>query len=226
MSETRSRKRPGSAVYEKIKEMAICCEFLSGQNINENKLAETLGVSRSPVRDALNRLVNQGLVEFKANHGFFARNVSEKQLSDLMEARLGLEIHAARLAIQKSTQSAIEYIAEIHYTDLQKIKELDFLQLLQKDELFHNAIYKLSDNSILSEHATSIEIRLRYFRRIQLEISTSPWLGFDDHESILDAMLRNSIDDCEKIVSKHLTYKQADIENILREVSWRQSKIR
>ena len=86
MQKTQQKLKAGNAAYETIREMAIEFRFRPDEKINEVELSSALGVSRTPVREALSRLVSENLVSFRRNYGFYCRSLSEPELDDLLDA--------------------------------------------------------------------------------------------------------------------------------------------
>src|ERR1700739_4201147 len=95
-------------VYNEIRRMAMNCRFLTGERLNEAVLAKELGVSRTPLREALNRLTAEGFLTFSANHGFFRKSLDVKEVFDLYEFRMQLEISAIKLAVERATEEKLD----------------------------------------------------------------------------------------------------------------------
>ena len=97
-------------LYEAIQEMAVSYKFKPGERLNERALAQQLGVSRTPLREALNRLSAEGFLDFEAGRGFSCRPLEPKQVMDLYGLRAALERESVRLAVDHATE---EDIAEL-----------------------------------------------------------------------------------------------------------------
>ncbi|WP_369721563.1 GntR family transcriptional regulator [Bradyrhizobium sp. LLZ17] len=88
-------------VYEQLKAMAVSYEFKPGERLNEGELAKRLGVSRTPLREALNRLNTEGFLRFTPGKGFFCRELDAHEIFDLYELRKSIEVASIRLAIKR-----------------------------------------------------------------------------------------------------------------------------
>ncbi|MHA1158900.1 MAG: GntR family transcriptional regulator, partial [Alphaproteobacteria bacterium] len=86
------------AIYDEVRTMTADFEFMPNERLNEGQLADRLGASRTPLREALNRLVAEGLLNFQVGRGFFCRSLDPKTILDLYEARQAVECEALRLA--------------------------------------------------------------------------------------------------------------------------------
>ena len=95
-------------VYDQLKAMAIGYEFKPGERLNEGELARSLGVSRTPLREALNRLNTESLLRFVPGKGFFCRDLDVHEIFSLYEVRKAIEVAAIRLAIQRAKDEDID----------------------------------------------------------------------------------------------------------------------
>ena len=93
--------------YGRLREMAINYRFRPGERLNEGALAKDLQLSRTPLREAMHRLVSEGLLHLVSGRGFFARPLDVKEVCDLYEARLALETAIVRLACSRATWSSL-----------------------------------------------------------------------------------------------------------------------
>jgi DNA-binding GntR family transcriptional regulator len=103
--ETSAPKRTGLTVndlYEQLKEMAVLYTIRPGERVNELELAEKFDVSRTPLREALNRLVAESLLNFVPNRGFFVRELHRQDIFDLFELRRSIEASAVQLAVERA----------------------------------------------------------------------------------------------------------------------------
>ena len=147
------------SVYARLRELIISNVLRAGQKLVDRDLAEQLGVSRTPVREALGRLAMMDLVEARSRQGYYVKEYSAKQVSDLYEFRKMLEVHAARLAAQNSQASHLLEFDRIladseklaadptHYADMLRL-ELELHELIARasgNASLHQAIQNLMD---------------------------------------------------------------------------------
>ena len=126
-------------VYQVIQSMLARFDIKPSERINEVELAASLGVSRTPIREALNRLSMEGFVTFVPNRGFFARSLELKHFIDLYELRASIEATAAALACSKAEDKAIQALADDWQATLDRLNDLNGTELAEADERFHEA---------------------------------------------------------------------------------------
>lgn len=213
-----SRKpRQGKLVYDRIRQMAISYEFLPEDSINEASLAAKLGVSRSPVRDALNRLVTEGLITFRPNYGFFARSLTDTELFDLAEARLCLEVEALRLAFERRTNEEAEELLAFWQDVDAKLGDTDPKVSAQADEAFHMRIFRMARNTVLISMIETVNARIRFIREIEIEKPIREGADFAEHFNIAKALIAEDRDAGLAAIRRHLKFTREDAKAVLRE---------
>ncbi|MGD9865039.1 MAG: GntR family transcriptional regulator [Pseudodonghicola sp.] len=217
-TDARPRKpRQGKQVYDRIREMAISYEFLPDESINEAKLAQTLGVSRSPVRDALNRLVTEGLITFRPNYGFFARSLTDTELFDLAEARLCLELEALGLAFDRGTREEAQELLAFWQEIDAGLDRTAPREAAYADEEFHMRIFRMARNAVLLSMIQSINARIRFIREIEIETPVRAGADFTEHFNIAGALIAGDRDAGIAAMRRHLTFTRDNASAVLRE---------
>lgn len=136
-------------VYDIIKENILDGTFEQGEWLQEKKLAESLNISRSPVREALKELVGEGLLENIPNKGVFVKKYDRKVIDDIFEMRAILEKFAIKKIIEKSTDEEIDRLVEL-FNEMEKSYNAgDLLDYYRIDTIFHATLYELCNNDIL-----------------------------------------------------------------------------
>ena len=157
-------------VYEALRQMAADFAFMPDQRINESELSKKLGASRTPLREALNRLVAEGFLTFQNNRGFFCRSLTPKYILDLYEARVGVECEALRLACRRAKDDEIAALSGyLEQTEPDYDSCTDSAEQLAMDEEFHMRLVRLSGNGELERMLRSLNDRIRYIRLIDLK---------------------------------------------------------
>jgi len=211
------RPRLGKEIYEKIREMAISYNFLPNESINEASLAKSLDVSRSPVRDALNRLVAEGLIVFRQNYGFFARSLSEDELLSLAEARLCLELEALRLAFERGSLKERRSLLEFWETADAAASQCEAQETARADEEFHMRIFKMSRNQTMIDMIEIVNARIRFVREIEIESPYREGADFAEHFVIANAMVDGDLDGALNAQRRHLTFTREHSKEILQQ---------
>ncbi|WP_323741795.1 GntR family transcriptional regulator [Salinibacillus xinjiangensis] len=188
--------------YEAIRDQILNGEIPRGQKLTEDKLASELGVSRTPVREAIRKLEEEGLIKKKK-----VVNPSETDLRNIFHVRSLLEGDAAR--------SAAEYLSEEKLIRLKECVKIgrngtvDEIMAANKD--FHEIIVQSSNNPFMADVIERMNSIIYLFRKTVV-YHNRPFL-IDEHEKIYDAILKHQPDQAEELMKKHL---RADLEFCLR----------
>lgn len=157
-------------VYESLRQMAADFAFKPDQRINESELSKLLGASRTPLREALNRLVAEGFLTFQNNRGFFCRSLTPKYILDLYEARVAIECEALRLACRRAKDHEITALGDyLEQIEPDYESGSDPAEQLAMDEAFHLRLAQLSENDELGRMLRNLNDRIRYIRLIDLK---------------------------------------------------------
>ncbi|NRB18367.1 MAG: GntR family transcriptional regulator [Rhodobacteraceae bacterium] len=216
MPQENTKRISGAEVYSKIREMAIDYDFVPGQTIKESQLAEKMNVSRTPVREALNRLVTEGLITFQKNRGFFCRTITANELFFQAETRLGLELVAVELAVKRADDQALRAISAFWKRVEKRAPKTNSLTMARHDERFHEMIAEASGNPILVDMLSNISARIRFVRRIEVKHAVRAGANFKHHTTIADAMLRRDAAAAKATLIEHLTFTEADSIEVLK----------
>ncbi|MCO5083793.1 MAG: GntR family transcriptional regulator [Rhizobiaceae bacterium] len=220
---TASRKGAGRAadsvekVYEAIKDLAVDYRFKPGERINEVELAAGLGVSRTPVREALNRLVRDGFMTFVPNRGFYARDITPEGVQELYELRAAIERAAFKLACERGTDADIADVIAIWDDNSELASSADWEKVAEADEDFHTAVVRLSKNAPMLNAVEGINSLIRFFRRIDLESSRRRSGLYDEHAAIIDCLRRRDGERGGEFLERHITLSSAHAVEVAKE---------
>lgn len=210
------KRLSGADVYARIRDMAIDYELVPGQTIKEATVAEQLEVSRTPVREALNRLVTEGLITFQKNRGFFCRSITADELFDQAEVRLGLELMAIDLVIDRASDKKIKDIADYWTRAESREAKSSSLTMAHHDERFHEMIVEAAANPILLEIVRNINARIRFVRRLEVEKAVRSGADFKHHNNIMRALSQRDKKAARQALETHLTFTRADSIEVLK----------
>ena len=218
----RSRKPKGAdgqsqvdRVYELVKAQAIAFAFKPGERINEVALAAHLGASRTPLREALNRLVAEGLLNFQQGQGFSCRALVPGEILDLYEAREAIEAEAARLACRRASDSDIAALATFLRETGPGDDGRSIEALVSLDEAFHLRIVALSGNSELRRLLENLNARLRFLRWIHMEARRP--LTQKQHKDIVKAIAARDAAAAERCMRNHIHRRAEEVTAAVRE---------
>ena len=186
--QSRPASRLSERLRESIEEEIATGKLLPGSRLDEVELAARFGVSRTPIRDALNLLLGEGLIENKARRGAVVAQITPKRLLEMFEVMAELEAMCARLAARRMTDEELAAFAVIHEECRSAAESRDADAYFYANERFHFALYTASHNAFLFEEAASLQRKLRPYRRLQLRVRNRVQRSFDEHQAILDAL--------------------------------------
>lgn len=182
-------ERPGplrDRVYEALLELITTRALQPGQHLVESELAGHLGVSRQPVREALQRLNTEGWVDLRPAQGAFVHEPTEEEADQLLTVRTLLEAEAARLAAVNSSQAGTDALGEIHQQGLKAVADDDVDAAVLLNARFHAKIMELAGNAVLAELAAQVDRRVRwYYAPIARQRGRQSW---DEHEELIKAI--------------------------------------
>ena len=201
-------------IEDAVRRMAIAYEFLPGERINEGALARQLGASRTPVREALNRLLTDGLIQFRPGQGFFCRTLDAKEIFDLYELRLILETSAVRLACERASDEALAAVVADYSAHGAKAAGKSIEALVEDDERFHLAVAALSGNGELAKRLGKINERIRFARWIDMDDRLPYTRG--EHEALVAALSRRDAEACVEVLSAHIGKRLDQIVSVVR----------
>jgi DNA-binding GntR family transcriptional regulator len=202
-------------LYQQLKTMAVNFELKPDQRVNESELAEKLGASRTPIREALNRLVAEGLLTFQPRKGFFCRPLQPKIIFDLYETRLAIEKETVRLACERSSQADVAAL-RASLEDVRPGKaQYEVEALVHSDEALHSGIARLSGNDELTRILGNIQEKIRFVRWIDMENRRQTTFG--EHLAIVDAIYERDTVKALRLIGAHVERRSEQITAVVRE---------
>lgn len=203
------RHERGSSVYSTLRDMAISYEFKPGERLSESELALRLGVSRTPVREALTRLVADGFL-LPASRGYMRRELDVKESLDLYEARVAVERECVRLAVERATDAQLDEALAYLEQSQRVASDTPIRQLVDLDEGFHLRIADMAGNAELRRMLASLNERIRFIRWIDMES-----VGRDstqrEHLEILRALRARDAHASERLMAEHIGLRREQI---------------
>jgi len=151
-------------VYEELKKQILTGKIAPGTRMMEVDLAEEMGVSRTPIREAIRKLEKEGLVIIEPRRGAYASSLSVKDMVDTLEVRENLEGFAAALAAERMSDDQINELLHLADDYADAVNANDPIRVLNMDEVFHNYIYKCSENDTLIKLGELVQERAQRFR--------------------------------------------------------------
>ena len=182
--------------------------------VEQIRLANQLGVSRTPIREAIRMLELDGLVIMVPRKGAQVAQITEKDLNDVLEVRLGLEELAVKLACQRITESELQklYQASRSFEQMLETTETDDLQkLAQADVAFHDVIYQATNNERLIQLLNNLREQMYRYRIEYLKDVKSRRSLVEEHDALYEHMKNRDLAGAQKMIREHIERQQESI---------------
>lgn len=193
-------------VYEMLVESIVSRTLQPGQHLVETELAEQLGVSRQPVREALQWLNNEGWVDLRPGYGAFVHIPTDEEVDQLLAVRALLETEAARLAAAHATADDIGELRDIWQRGVKALDVDDIDSVVAANASLHRKVAELSDNEVLSGLAAQVDRRVRwYYTPIARQRGPESWR---EHAELIDALEAHDQERAEVVMRNHTSQTQ------------------
>lgn len=205
----------GEHVFENLKQAIISGDVPNGERLVENRIAESLNISRTPVREALHKLEKEGLLTKRRRGGFIVSGFDRESIEETFGIRSALESYAARLAAEKHRKGDLKKL-EKKIEEFQSGLALSRLNILPEiNTEFHDLLYALSQSPKLIRMINELRDPIYRFRRIILLREDLAEESNADHKRMLEQIRNRDADGVEQLVRKHiLRGKAAVLEEI------------
>lgn len=201
-------------IYSTVKEMVSKYRFRPGERINEIDLARTLRVSRTPLREALNRLLADGLVRREPNRGFISPVLDAKQTLSLYEYRLFLEVTGATLACERADADDLRRLADLLQRLEQDPDEAPAERLVDLDEAFHLALAEASHNPEFPRALSALNARIHFIRWLDMREGKRK-VTDEEHRQILAAVADRDQGRVRSWMTRHISRRLDDIVRVI-----------
>lgn len=202
-----------SRVFNQIRNDILNGVYEPGDNLIETKLSEEMGVSRTPVREALRQLELEGLVQSVPNKGVTVKGVSEQDIQDIYTIRMLIEGLAARWAAEKITPSELEELKEA--VDLEEFytKKSDYGHLLRFDTRFHDIIFRASKSMPLMHTLSTFHHYVQKARKASMSSPRRAEEVLEEHKAILQAIIDKDAEKAEQLTTQHVKNASSNLLN-------------
>ncbi len=172
-------------IYLRVREMLVKGEFEPGQKIEKRALAHQLGVSQTPINDALNRLAGEKYLEQRSRQGYFVRIYTAQDMKEMYEVRAGLEGIAVRLCIERSTDKLIDRLCRAFEGFELPISGRLLHSYIVADQNFHSAIIECAGNELIQNMDESFGYLMKSYQK---GLARPPEETLPEHREILAAI--------------------------------------
>jgi DNA-binding GntR family transcriptional regulator len=197
-------------VFEKLEEDIITGVYPRGEILTELKLVEQLGVSRTPIREALRRLEQEGLIA-ESGKGSVVLGITMEDLVDLMEIRERIEGLAAYYATRNLTENGKEALRQISELQDFYYEKGDVENLRKMDDRFHSTIYHLTERPILRDTLIPLHRKSQRYRRISIEDRERLTRSICEHKAIFNAIVSGKAYEAAEKITEHIRHAKENM---------------
>jgi DNA-binding GntR family transcriptional regulator len=197
--------------YEEIWKRVIMIGGSEEQRLSDVTLAEQLKMSRTPVRQALERLVQEGLVRSDPRRGFWTNTFTTQDINEIYDLRGALEVLAVRLAASRLSQEDLKAHLDALYAVRAELDAHPVLRFLQVDIRFHMLITRASSNGRLMHSLSMLRSQLSMFQMQDTYYPKRMEIALNDHEQILLALLAGNVDEAADCLARHIRHAKEGV---------------
>ena len=202
-------------VFNTLRQAILRGELKPGERLMEIQLANKLGVSRTPIREALRKLELEGLVHMVPRKGAEVADITEKSLRDVLEVRKALEELSVQLACEKITEEEIEELKRVAERFKDTLNDQDVTKIAEADVAFHDVIYTATDNQKLILLLNNLREQMYRYRVEYLKKEEAYPQLIAEHEELIDNISKRNKEEATRIMCEHIDNQVATVINVI-----------
>ena len=203
-------------VFNTLRRAILKGELKPGERLMEIALADKLGVSRTPIREAIRKLELEGLVVMAPRKGAKVASITERDLNDVLEVRKGMEVLAISLACKRITGEELEKLETIEQSFQKLIESGNLTELAEMDVKFHDTIYQATNNQRLVQLLNNLREQMYRYRVEYLKKKECHKQLLWEHQEIIRAIEAGEIDVATKFTEQHIDNQVEAVSDALR----------
>jgi len=203
-------------VFNTLRQAILRGELKPGERLMEIQLANKLGVSRTPIREAIRKLELEGLVLMIPRKGAEVAEITEKSLKDVLEIRRALEDLAVRLACEKITKEEIKELKKAGDEFKKVLKSQDITEVAEADVRFHDVIYMATDNPKLIQLLNNFREQMYRFRVEYLKKAEVRPQLLAEHDEIIKYITEGNKEEASRVVTRHIENQALTVQDVIR----------
>ena len=204
-------------VFQTLREAILRGTIKPGERLMEIQLSQQLGVSRTPVREAIRMLELEGLVNMTPRKGAAVAAISEKSLRDVLEVRCALEELSVRLACERMSWEQFEQLRTANVKFAQVAEGEDITEIAKSDEAFHDIIYYSTDNDKLILLLNQPREQMYRYRIEHIKIKERRSMLIREHQEIIDALRERDSTTAVLVMRRHINNQEIQVGRKIKE---------
>ena len=210
-----SRLSLTSKIFNILRDDILNEKYKEGEKLIEAKLAEELGVSRTPVREALKQLELDGIVENIPNRGVIVKGITKQDIEDIFTIRIAIEGIAASWAAERITDEEIHSLKETFELMEFYAYKKDLEKVAEYNTRFHEAIYRATKSRYLEQVLRDFQYYMKKTRRRSLQVEGRVERALEEHREVLEAFIARDKERAQKTLSYHVNNSKKNVERLL-----------
>lgn len=191
-------------VYEELKLLILTGKISPGMRLMEEELAEDMGVSRTPIREAIRKLEKEGLITIEPRRGAYVSQISTKDMVEILEVRQNMEGLAAELAAQRMSEEDKEKLGNIAKAYEEAVAAGDMAEMIRCDTAFHHIIVEATQNKILIQMVEQLQEMVLRFRYIYYDNFKRAEQMLSEHQAIYEAIAGGNTEVARESANVHI----------------------
>lgn len=204
-------------VFNTLRQAILKGELEPGERLMEIQLADRLGVSRTPIREAIRKLELEGLVLMIPRKGAEVAKISEKSLRDVLEVRRSLDELAIELAIERMTEEDITALEKAQEQFRTAVSDADAMTIAQCDENYHDVIYNATGNTRLVQILNNLREQMYRYRLEYIKDADKRQILVLEHDQILKAIKGRHVAEAKTAIREHIDNQEITVSRNIKE---------
>jgi DNA-binding GntR family transcriptional regulator len=204
-------------VFNTLRQAILKGELAPGERLMEIQLAERLGVSRTPIREAIRKLELEGLVLMIPRKGAEVAKISEKSLRDVLEVRRSLEELAIELACQRMLPDAVDELEQRQEEFKNAVLNGNPMEIAETDEAYHDVIYKGTCNDRLIQMINNLREQMYRYRLEYIKDEDKRQILLLEHDNILEAVKGRKVEEAKEAMREHIDNQEITVSRNIKE---------
>lgn len=198
-------------VFNTLRQAILKGEMEPGERLMEITLANKLGVSRTPIREAIRKLELEGLVNMIPRKGAVVASISEKDMRDVLEVRITLEELAVELAIKNMEEEDIDLLRKAGLAFEKAVISHDIVAIVDADVEFHDIIYNKTNNNRLIQIINNLREQMYRYRLEYVKDARTHSILINEHNDIIECLKRKDVEAAKEAVREHISNQERGI---------------
>ncbi len=204
-------------VFKTLRQAILKGDMEPGERLMEITLANKLGVSRTPIREAIRKLELEGLVHMVPRKGAIVASISEKDMKDVLEVRVTLEELAVKLAIQNMEEPDIDQLRRAAKKFESAVIARDIVDIVEADVMFHDVIYNRTNNGRLIQIINNLREQMYRYRLEYVKDARTHSILISEHQDIIKALEKRDVDEAKNAVRQHIVNQEKGIVRAIKD---------